>query len=314
MTTTTTPEKRKALGRGLDSLLPRSRPADASHPASPPVSSAPAAPAPAPAVAHDGEAVHQVPLELIDRNPYQTRSALGDASLQELADSIKAAGVIEPLIVRAGEGGRYQLIAGQRRLAASKKAGKATVPVVIKQVSNEKAMEMTIIENLQREDLNPIDQAEAFERLSREFGLTQEQMAEKTGKPRSEIANYLRLLKLPAEVKYHVQQGAISFSHAKVLMSLDGPEEVARLAKVVISDALSVRQLEDVVFELKAPAEKQKPAPRHVDPNVRAAEQEMERALGVRVRIKDKRGKGKIVIEYASLEDFDRVVEMLSKK
>ncbi len=173
---------------------------------------------------------------------------------------------------------------------------------------------MTIIENLQREDLNPIDQADAFERLSREFGLTQEQMAEKTGKPRSEIANYLRMLKLPAEVKYHVQQGAISFIHAKVLMSLGTPEEITKLAKVVISDSLSVRQLEDVVLELKTPADKEKPAPKYVDPNVRAAEQEIERTLGLRVRIKDKRGKGKITIEYASLEDFDRVVEMLSKK
>ena len=309
--TTQVTDKRKALGRGLDSLLPKARPAEAPRPAA-------AAPSPAVLVqaapAHDGEAVHQIPVGLIDRNPYQTRTTLNDASLQELADSIKAAGVIEPLIVRPGEGGRYQLIAGQRRLAASQKAGRTTVPAVVKQVSNEKAMEMTIIENLQREDLNAIDQADAFERLSREFGLTQEQMSEKTGKPRSEIANYLRLLKLPPEVKYHVQQGAISFSHAKVLMSLATAEEITKLAKVVISDSLSVRQLEDVVLELKAPADKEKPAPRQVDPNVRAAEQEMQRTLGLRVRIKDKRGKGKIVIEYASLEDFDRVVDMLSKK
>jgi len=303
-----TTEKRKALGRGLDSLLPKT-------PVAPqvPVAGAPAAAVAAPA-APVGEAVQQIAVELIDRNPYQTRTSVNDTSLQELAESIKAAGVIEPLIVRVGEGGRYQLIAGQRRLAASKKAGKTTVPAVVKQVSNEKAMEMTIIENLQREDLNPIDQAEAFDRLSREFGLTQEQMAERTGKPRSEIANYLRLLKLPAEVRFNVQQGAMSFGHAKVLMSLEDAGAISKVAKRILDEALSVRQLEDVVFDIKVPTEKTKAAPKHVDPNVRAAEQEMERALGVRVRIKDKRGKGKIVIEYGSLEDFDRVVEMLSKK
>ncbi|MBZ5647961.1 MAG: ParB/RepB/Spo0J family partition protein [Acidobacteriia bacterium] len=301
-----TTEKRKALGRGLDSLLPKTQVAPQV-----PVAGAPAVAAPAAPV---GEAVQQIAVDLIDRNPYQTRTSVNDTSLQELAESIRSAGVIEPLIVRTGEGGRYQLIAGQRRLAASKKAGKATVPAVVKQVSNEKAMEMTIIENLQREDLNPIDQAEAFDRLSREFGLTQEQMAERTGKPRSEIANYLRLLKLPAEVKSNVQQGAISFGHAKVLMSLEDAEAITKVAKQILDEALSVRQLEDVVFDIKVPTEKTTAPPKHVDPNVRAAEQEMERALGVRVRIKDKRGKGKIVIEYGSLEDFDRVVEMLSKK
>ena len=304
--TVTTTEKRKGLGRGLDSLLPKKA-------AAPPAPAVPAAPAAAPAAA-PGESVQQIAVESIDNNPYQTRSSLNDASLTELADSIKSAGVIEPLIVRAGEAGRFVLIAGQRRLAASKKAGKATVPAVVVQVSNEKALEMTIIENLQREDLNPHDQATAFERLSREFGLTQEEMAQRTGKSRSEVANYLRLLKLPGKVQVEIHQGALSFSHAKVLMSLQDPEVIEKVARQAISEALSVRQLEELCFDLNHPVEKEKAPARHVDPNVRAAEQEMERSLGVRVRIKDKRGKGKIVIEYKSLEDFDRVVEMLAKK
>ncbi len=312
--TVQTTEKRKALGRGLDSLLPRSPATIPRAPAQPAKGLGQGGEAIAAPPAFAGEAVQQIPVELIERNPYQTRTTMSDRSLEELTESIKAAGVIEPLIVRPGEGGRYQLIAGQRRLAASCKAGKTTVPAVVKQVSNEKAMEMTIIENLQREDLNPLDQAEAYERLSREFGLTQEQMAERTGKPRSEIANYLRLLKLPGPVRHEIWQGAISFGHAKVLMSLDDGETISKVAKQIIGQALSVRQLEDVVFDIKVPINKQKAPPKHVDPNVRAAEQEMERTLGVRVRIKDKRGKGKIVIEYASLEDFDRVVEMLSKK
>jgi len=299
--TITTTEKRKALGRGLDSLLPKKAPAAAA-------AAAPATPGPA------GEAVQQIAVELIDHNPFQTRSYMPEHSLTELADSIKAAGVIEPLIVRPGTAGRYALIAGHRRLAASKKAGKRTVPAVVVQVSNEKAMEMTIIENLQREDLNPLDQAQAYERLSREFGLTQEEMAQRTGKPRSEIANYLRMLKLPGKVQLDIQQGAISFSHAKVLMSLHDGESIERVGKRLVEEALSVRQLEDLCFNLNHPIEKQKAPAKYVDPNVREAEKEMERALGVRVRIKDKRGKGKIVIEYATLEDFDRVVEMLAKK
>jgi ParB family transcriptional regulator, chromosome partitioning protein len=160
-----TTDKRKALGRGLDSLLPKAQP----HPVAP---IAQGGAAPAAAHTYDGEAVERIPLELIDRNPYQTRSRMDESSLAELAESIKSAGVIEPVIVRKADGGRYQIIAGERRFAASKKAGKATVPAVVKQVSNEQAMEMTIIENLQREDLNALDQADAYDRLSREFGLT----------------------------------------------------------------------------------------------------------------------------------------------
>ncbi|HVP41909.1 MAG TPA: ParB/RepB/Spo0J family partition protein [Terriglobales bacterium] len=307
--TVQTTDKRKALGRGLDSLLPKK----AATPAAPAAPAPGASPAPA-AAAAPGEAVEQIPLELIEHNPYQTRSYMPEHSLVELTDSIKAAGVIEPIIVRKAPGGRYHIIAGERRYAASKRAGKKTVPAVVVQVSNEQAMEMTIIENLQREDLNALDQATAYDRLSREFNLTQEEMAQKTGKPRSEVANYLRLLKLPGAVKMGVQQGAISFSHAKVLMSLDDPNLIIKVATKMVKDALSVRQLEDLCFEVKHPIEKAKAAAKYVDPNVREAEKELERALGVRVRIKDKRGKGKIVIEYASLEDFDRVVEKLSKK
>ncbi len=308
--TTQAADKRRALGRGLDSLLPK---APAPTPSAAHATAAAATTAATPALV-DGEAVQQIPLELIDRNPYQTRSRMNDAAMTELAESIKAAGVIEPLIVRKVDGGRYQLIAGERRWQASKKAGKTTAPAVVKQASNEQAMEMTIIENLQREDLNAMDQAQAFDRLSREFGLTQEEMAQKTGKPRSEIANYLRLLKLAGPVQFEIQQGTISFSHAKLLLSLEDGPTIEKVAKQVLGEALSVRQLEDLVFDIKHPIERIKAPPKHVDANVRAAEQEMERALGVRVRIKDKRGKGKIVIEYATLEDFDRVVEMLSKK
>jgi ParB family chromosome partitioning protein len=290
-------EKRKALGRGLETLLPASRPA------------ATAAVATAPVAA--GEAVREIPLEEIERNPYQTRSKIEEAALAELAASIAGSGVVQPIVVRYIPSGKYQLIAGERRWLASKKAGKAAIPAIVRQVSNEQAMEMTIIENLQREDLNPIEQARAFERLGREFGLTQEQMSVRTGKERSSISNFLRLLKLPAMVQTMVEKDQISLGHAKALMPLDSPVEIERLAQRIVEHGLTVRHVEEVVAGLANPQPKLVKE-RVVDPNVREAENTLQRALGVRVTINDRKGKGKIVIEYSSLEDFDRILDALS--
>ncbi len=320
-------EKRKALGRGLDALLPgRGIPqggtAAGTHPAGSgghvPAGGAPVAgiagthPGAAAGQALLGEAVREIPLEQIERNPYQTRTRLDEAALAELAASIQSVGVVQPVVVRKIDEGRYQLIAGQRRWAAAQRAGKATVPALVRVVSAEQALEMTIIENLQREDLNPMEQARAYERLAKEFGLTQEQMAQKTGKDRASVANYLRLLKLPVEVQVEIENGPLTLGHAKVLMALESPELIAKVAKVVVEDALSVRQTEDVVRDILYPVEKKKPV-RYVDPNVAAAAEELQRALGAKVTIKDRKGNGKIIIEYSSLEDFDRVVEALKK-
>ena len=178
---------------------------------------------------------------------------------------------------------------------------------------------MTIIENLQREDLNPIEQARAFDRLSREFGLTQEQISLRTGKERSSVANFLRLLRLPAPVQSYIEGGHLSFGHAKALLALDTPEAMLKIANKVLEKALSVRQTEEAVDDWLHPADKdvqktlKELKERLVDPNVKEAERELERALGVRVTITDRKGKGKIVLEYSSLEDFDRIVESLSK-
>ena len=311
-------EKRKVLGRGLESLLSGSRGVSAAAI----VAGVPSVvPPPVPAVADAApnhmpglEPVYEIAVDLIERNPYQTRTAMDEAALSELVASIQSSGVIQPIVLRAISGGRYQLIMGERRWKAAMRAGLSTIPALVHEVSNQQAMEMTIIENLQRQDLNPIDQAHAFDRLAREFALTQEQVAKRTGAERASVANYLRLLKLPPEVQIWVQQGTITFSHAKLLMSLDSPEMMIALAKRVVEEGLSVRSLEGIVFEIKNPAEKTEREPRYVDPNVREAERQMERALGVRVVIRDKSGKGKIVIEYKSLEDFDRVVEVLSRQ
>ena len=293
-------EKRKVLGRGLETLLPsRQGPMQPS------------------ATAHHGESIHQLAVEMIDRNPYQTRTHLDEAALQELADSIKVTGVLQPITVRAVPGGRYQLIAGERRWVASQKAGKATVPAIVRQVSNEQAMEMTIIENLQREDLNSIEQARAFDRLGREFGLTQEQISQRTGKERSSVANFLRLLRLPEAVQAYVAGGHLSFGHAKALLGLDSPEAMMKIGQRALEKSLSVRQTEDAVANWLHPEQTQleKQLKELVtDPNVKEAERQLERVLGVKVTITDRKGKGKILLEYASLEDFDRILDVLNSK
>ncbi len=296
-------DKRKALGRGLDSLLPGR--------------SSSSATAVVPGMRSAGGA-QDVDIELIDPNPFQTRRRIKEDGLNELAESIRASGVVQPVVLRPVPNGRFQLVAGERRWMASRRAGKTTIPAVVRQISNEQALEITIIENLQREDLNPIEQARAFERLSREFGLTQEQIATRTGKDRASIANFIRLLKLPANVQETLESGALSFGHGKVLVSLTGlPQQLEKAARDVVEKQLSVRQTEELVARLTSPSQddgkKSKPA-RALDPNVREAQRSLERSLGVKVEIQDRKGKGKIILKYSSLEDFDRIVEALETK
>jgi ParB family transcriptional regulator, chromosome partitioning protein len=292
-------DKRKALGRGLDALLPSNRPI--------------ATPAPAPSATRDGGA-QEIALELIDRNPFQTRGRVTEESLEELAASIRVSGVVQPIVLRPIANGRYQLMAGERRWLASQRAGKQTIPAVVRQASDAQAMEITIVENLQREDLNPMEQARAYERLSREFGLTQEQMAQRTGKDRASVANFLRLLRLPPEAMVAIEEGKLSFGHGKVLMMLANlpMETQIKVVEKVIEQELSVRHTEELVHSIIGPKEPkaEKPATAK-DPNVKAAETAIQRTLGCKVEITDRGGKGKIVLQYASLEDFDRIVEAL---
>src|SRR6266566_3643107 len=295
-------EKRRALGRGLDSLLP----------AGPRVVAA-AAPAVMPSAASaaisehmperlrpEGDLVEQIPLELIDENPYQTRRNFDPAALNELADSIRASGLAQPIVVRPGADGRYVLVLGERRCRASKLAG------------------MTIVENLQRQDLNCLEQSQAFARLSRDFNLTQEQIGQRTGVSRESVANYIRLMKLPDSVQQLLGEGKLGFSEAKLLLEAMPFLEstgIELLAKTAAELGLTVQQLKSRVDALKNP-EFGKPEPLKeitVDPNVRAAQTELERLLGTRVRITDHKGKGKIVIEYRNLEDFDRSEEHTSE-
>jgi ParB family chromosome partitioning protein len=294
--------KRRALGKGLDSLLPRV----------PVPAPAPAAPV-AVAVENEGGKPREIPLESIDPNPYQTRSVMNEEQLGELAASIAANGVIQPILVRPQADGRFQLIAGERRWRASKVAGKATIPAILRQVSDEQAMEITIVENLQRADLNAMEQARAFERLGREFHMTQEQISLRTGKDRTSIGNFLRLLKLPVSVQGNIESGELSFGHGKALLGLQHHPGMEQVVKRIIANSLSVRQTESLVQSVLVPEGKKDPKPEAlVDPNVKEVADQLQRALGLRVRIEDSRGRGKVIIEYSSLADFDGLLEKFS--
>jgi ParB family transcriptional regulator, chromosome partitioning protein len=264
-----------------------------------------------------GNLVLQLPLTDIDKNPFQTRYVHKDDALQELANSIQANGVVQPIVVRpAADEGRYILVLGERRLHASKLAGRETIPAIVRRVSEQQAAEMTIVENLQRQDLSALEQAEAFRVLSEEFQLTQSQIGERIGLSRESVANYMRLLRLPQSTMQLLAEGSISFAVAKELLKLDDKDQIAKAATQIAEKHMSFDQVERLVWQLMGiPSgdgqEKTRSGARWVDPNVRAAQTELERLLGLRVRIRDRKGKGKIVIEYATVDDYERVLEVL---
>jgi len=303
MTTATTDNKRRALGKGLDSLLPRVQNNPAPSQVHVPTQ-----------VEGDGGRPREIPIDDIDRNPFQTRTHVDEAELSELAASITANGVVQPILVRPQANGRFQLIAGERRWRASRLAGKRTIPAILRQVSDEQALEITIVENLQRADLNAMEQARAFERLSREFHMTQEQIATRTGKDRVSVSNYMRLLSLPDGIQKLVEASQLSFGHAKALMGLKFHPDMEKTAQRVANLSLSVRQTETLVQGMLNP-EKSKKEPRpepESDPNVKEVEERLQRALGLKVHIEDKKGRGRVIIEYANIADFDGLLEQLA--
>src|SRR5208337_4796273 len=276
--------------RGLGALLP-TRPTNQ--------------PAPPPSPAE--EAALSVPIDSIDPNPLQPRRVFQSERLSELAQSIRANGIIQPLVVRRS-GERYQLVAGERRWRAAKLAGSQSVPVVIREIADDRLLEVTLIENIQREDLNPIETAVAFDRLGRELLLSPDQIGQRTGKDRTTIINLLRLLQLPADVQQLVSERRLSAGHARCLCSLPNVELQREVAEKAVAQGWSVRQTERTTQRM---LEGRKP--KHVDevetdPNVKAAIQEMERVLGTKVRIVEKaKQKGRIEIDYYSTEDLDRI-------
>lgn len=293
---------RKALGKGLSALLPgRGQPGPVAAATAP----APAATAPKPGTLRLG---------LIQPNPMQPRTSFNADGLEELAASIRANGIIQPIIVRRmGEG--YQIVAGERRWRAARIAELEEVPVVVQDVADRAMLEVALIENIQREDLNPIETAHAFERLSRDLGLSQEEIGRRTGKDRTSIANIVRLLKLPKEVQLLLAERRLSMGHARAILGLATADEQIQLAEKTVALGLSVRQVETQVQEMTSDRGKSGPGSRKEsaqDPNVRAATDELERALGTRVRIVElSEQRGRIEIEYYSQADLDRLYQQI---
>jgi ParB family chromosome partitioning protein len=292
-----TDKQRKALGRGLSALLP----------ARSAVSTTATATAPA-----QIQSPAKLPIDTIQPNPLQPRVVFQSERLEELAASIRANGIIQPLIVRR-HAGQYQLVAGERRWRAARMAGLAEVPVVVQEVADPLMLELALIENLQREDLNAIETAHAYERLGRELGLSQEEIGRRTGKDRTSITNTLRLLKLPNEVQLLLAEHRLSMGHARAVLGLPSAEQQIEIAEKAAAQGLSVRQVETLVQELtsdrpKSTARKEQTQ----DPNVRAAVEELERSLGTRVRLVElSEQRGRIEIEYYSQAELDRLFQQL---
>lgn len=278
---------RKALGRGLGALLSSDQTIDL------------------------GSEPSEVDLDSIVPGPMQPRTHFDEASLQSLADSIRSHGIVQPLLVRR-RGDGFELIAGERRWRAARLAGITRVPVVVKEVPDESLLEIALIENIQRENLNPIEEALAYKKLIETVGLTQEALASRVGRDRSYITNYLRLLRLPDDLQQLVKEGRLSTGHARTLLALSHADLQRRLARQIIDNELSVRATEQLVHKATEEKPKTPRGPQVVDPNVRAAESKLRRALGTQVKIlQAENGKGKIEINFFDAGDLDRIYNLL---
>ena len=306
------PKTKSRLGRGLSSLISVSElPVEIDLPPAPPAPSGHAVATPIASVV--SAASMEIPTDSILPNPHQPRKQFDEVGILSLAASLKSTGVVQPIIVRPspeGIAGQYQLIAGERRLRAAKAAGLATIPAVIRNVDPFKQAQMALIENVQREDLNPIDRAQAYRALIEQLGLTQAELANRVGEDRSSIANYLRLLDLADPVRNMVRDGQLSLGHAKILAGITDPAHQQELAERIIGQELSVRNLERILTEAPSPAI-QPVAPS--SPHIRDLENNLTSQLGLRVQLRSgaKKGKGRLIIHYGSLDQFDRLLERL---
>lgn len=275
-----------ALGKGLDALIPKGTKAD----------------------------THEIEIQRILPGKTQPRKVFREEPLKELAKSIKEKGVLQPIIVAREGAGSFRLIAGERRLRACRLAGLTKIPAILRESDLKDSLEVALIENIQREDLDPIETAQGFQRLMKEYKLTQEGLSEKVGKERATVANYLRLLKLPGEVKAMLSEGSLSMGHAKALLSVDDPKVQARAAKAVASKGLSVRDTEAFVKKLSTAGHAKGKQPSNKpgkDPDTVALEDKLTRHLGTKVKILHKGKKGKIEIEYTSLAELTRLLDTL---
>ena len=284
--------KRRSLGKGLDALLAGSSRAEET-------------PVGEPASSEKG-LLRELPVDLIERGQYQPRRDFDPFALQELADSIKAQGVMQPIVVRPIANERFEIIAGERRWRAVQLAGLDTIPVLVRNVSDEATIAMSLIENIQREDLNPIEEAYALERLQNEFEMTQQQVADAVGKSRSAVANLLRLTSLQSEVRTLLEHGDLDMGHARCLLTLDADQQT-QLARKIAAKGLSVRQAEAMVRQLQS--HKPKSETRTLDPNIRSLQDELSQKLGSAVHIQHSAsGKGKLILNYGSLDELDGIL------
>jgi ParB family transcriptional regulator, chromosome partitioning protein len=287
-------DKRPALGRGLSALIPDAPP--------------PTTPASAPPPASTEHAL-EIDSDLLRPNKFQPRVRIDDAKIDDLARSIKTNGIIQPIVVRKVDDG-YEIVAGERRWRASQRAGLLKVPVVVRNIPDDRLLAAALIENIQREDLNPIEEAQAYRRLADEFQLTQEQIADAVGKDRSSVANYVRLLRLPHEIRENVAAGTLSMGHARAVLALTDEAAQLRLARDVVAKQLSVRETEVLVKKASSPAPKREEPEKDV--HTRAAEDKLRFALGTRVRIVRKGKGGRVEIDFASEDELHRIYEQLT--
>jgi ParB family chromosome partitioning protein len=283
-------EKRPALGRGLSALIPDG---------------------PSPAAAPAVDRSMDVDIDLLRPNKFQPRTQMDDGRIEDLARSIRSNGIIQPIVARKVDGG-YEIIAGERRWRAAQRAGLLKVPVVVRDIPEDRLLAVALIENIQREDLNPIEEAVAYRRLSDEFHLTQEQIADAVGKDRSSIANFVRLLRLPQEVRANVASNALTMGHARALLGLSDESAQLRLARDIVARNLSVRETESLIRKAAQPADA-KPE-KSTDVHTRAAEEKLRLALGTRARIVRKGKGGRIEIDFTSEDELQRLYELLTEK
>ena len=278
--------EKKALGKGLEALLPgggTQRPITVN------------------------QEVQELRVSSVIPNRYQPRTAFAEAELAQLAESVKVNGVLQPVLVRRKGDGFYELIAGERRLRAAKLAGLTTIPAIVRNSSDEQAMELALVENLQRQDLNPIEAARAYHRLLNEFGFTQDTVAQRIGKDRSSVANCVRLLNLPHEIQFLVESGALTTGHAKVILGLTNPDAQIKLARQIVENQLTVRQAEKLAAATMRPT---RPA-RHHQHLYRDLEERFQKRFGTRVSVIGEQRGGKIVLHFFAPEELDRLADML---
>ena len=280
---------RRALGRGLSALLADSL--------------------------AQGDELLEVDIDLIEPNPDQPRFHFNESKLEELAQSIKANGLVQPILLRRVASGRYQIVAGERRWRAAQRAGLHKVNAVIRSIPDAKLLELALIENIQRQELNPIEEAQAYQRLIQNLGLTQDEVAQRVGKDRSSIANYLRLLKLPAKIQKMLEEDQLSMGHARALLGLESEQDQLRLAEEIISGKLSVRETEQAVKRAtSSPAIRESSTQNTNDANIRAAELKLQRYLGTPVKIHLSKNGGKVEIEFGSMSELDRIYSIILRK